>query len=81
MNFVKEVNAGRIPLVLGVGGNNTQAVVNEVKTTDLSGFSAILSVVPYYNKPSQEGLYQHYKAIAPASPLPIILYNVREEPV
>ena len=64
MNFVKEVNAGRIPLVLGVGGNNTQAVVNEVKTTDLSGFSAILSVVPYYNKPSQEGLYQHYKAIA-----------------
>ncbi|MEZ3531544.1 MAG: 4-hydroxy-tetrahydrodipicolinate synthase [Muribaculaceae bacterium] len=76
MNFVKEVNAGRIPLVLGVGGNNTQAVVNEVKTTDLSGFSAILSVVPYYNKPSQEGLYQHYKAIASASPLPIILYNV-----
>lgn len=69
-------NAGRVPLVLGVGGNNTQAVVNELKELDLSGFSAILSVVPFYNKPSQEGLYQHYKSIADASPLPVILYNV-----
>ena len=69
-------NAGRIPLILGVGGNNTQAVVNELKTGDFSGFSAILSVVPFYNKPSQEGLYQHYKAISDASPLPVVLYNV-----
>ena len=71
-----EVNAGRIPLVLGVGGNNTNGVVNELKTADFKGFSAILSVVPFYNKPSQEGIYQHYKAIAEASPLPVILYNV-----
>lgn len=71
-----KVNNGRVPLVLGVGGNNTQAVVNELKSSDFSGFDAILSVVPYYNKPSQEGLYQHYKAIAEASPLPVILYNV-----
>lgn len=69
-------NAGRVPLVLGVGGNNTQAVVNELNEGNFEGFSAILSVVPYYNKPSQEGLYQHYKAIADASPLPVILYNV-----
>lgn len=66
----------RIPLVLGVGGNNTLELVKQLKTTDLSAFSAILSVSPYYNKPSQEGIYQHYKAIAKASPLPIILYNV-----
>ena len=71
-----EKNAGRIPLILGVGGNSTQAVVNELKTSDFSGFSAILSVVPYYNKPSQEGLYQHYRAVADASPLPVVLYNV-----
>lgn len=73
--IIKE-NNGRVPLILGVGGNNTQAVVNELKTEDYSGFSAILSVVPYYNKPSQEGMYQHYKAIAEASPLPVVLYNV-----
>lgn len=71
-----ETNAGRVPLILGVGGNNTQAVVNELRTADFSGFDAILSVVPYYNKPSQEGLYHHYEAIALASPLPVILYNV-----
>lgn len=71
-----EKNNGRVPLVLGVGGNNTQAVVNELKSLDLSGFSAILSVVPFYNKPSQDGLYRHYEAIANASPLPVILYNV-----
>ncbi len=66
----------RIPLVLGVGGNNTAELVEQLKKNDLSAFSAILSVSPYYNKPSQEGIYQHYKAIAKASPLPIILYNV-----
>jgi len=66
----------RIPLVLGVGGNNTAELVESLKKDDYTGFSAILSVSPYYNKPSQEGIYQHYKAIAKASPLPIILYNV-----
>ena len=71
-----KTNAGRVPLVLGVGGNNTQLVVNELKTLDLEGFEAILSVVPFYNKPSQEGLYRHYAEIAKASPLPVILYNV-----
>lgn len=73
---VAERVAGRVPLVIGIGGNNTMAVVNELKATDLSAFSAVLSVVPYYNKPSQEGIYQHYAAIAQASPLPVILYNV-----
>ena len=68
--------AGRKPLVLGVGGNNTQAVVNELREGDFSAFEAILSVVPFYNKPSQEGLYRHYETIANASPLPVILYNV-----
>ncbi len=66
----------RVPLVLGVGGNNTAELVEQLKKDDLSDFDAILSVSPYYNKPSQEGIYQHYKAIAKASPLPIILYNV-----
>ena len=66
----------RIPLVLGVGGNNTAELVESLKKDDFTGFSAILSVSPYYNKPSQEGIYQHYKVIAKASPLPIILYNV-----
>lgn len=71
-----EVNNGRLPLVLGIGGNNTAAVVHEIQSTDLSAFDAILSVSPYYNKPAQEGLYQHFKAIAESSPKPIILYNV-----
>ena len=75
-NFVVERVRGRVPMVLGMGSNNNMAVVNAVKNTDLSPFSAILSVVPYYNKPSQEGIYQHYKAIAEASPVPVILYNV-----
>lgn len=74
--FVADRVGGRLPLVLGVGGNSTDMVVNELKTTDLSKYSAILSVVPYYNKPSQEGIYQHYRAIVEASPLPVILYNV-----
>ncbi|MDD6140359.1 MAG: 4-hydroxy-tetrahydrodipicolinate synthase [Bacteroidales bacterium] len=74
--FVVERVNSRVPLVLGVGGNNTKAVTDYLRQNDLSSFSAILSVVPYYNKPSQEGIYQHYKAIAEASPLPVILYNV-----
>lgn len=76
LNFVKQNNPKKLPIVYGIGGNNTQAVINEIKETKLRGVSAILSVSPYYNKPSQEGIYQHYKAIAGASPLPIILYNV-----
>lgn len=68
--------AGRVPLVLGLGGNNTTALVERLKSDSFTGFSAILSVVPYYNKPSQLGLYAHYAALAEASPLPIILYNV-----
>ena len=69
-------NAGRLPLVIGVGGNNTKQVVEDINSIDLTHFSAILSVTPYYNKPNQEGLYQHFKAIALNSSLPIILYNV-----
>ncbi|MEZ3518862.1 MAG: 4-hydroxy-tetrahydrodipicolinate synthase [Muribaculaceae bacterium] len=75
-DFIRETVAGRLPLVLGLGGNNTAAVISDMLHLDLSGFSAILSVVPHYNKPSQEGIYQHYAAIASASPLPLILYNV-----
>ena len=67
---------GRIPIVLGVGGNCTRAVVDNLKNGNFEGIDAILSVVPYYNKPSQEGIYQHYKAIAEATELPVILYNV-----
>ena len=74
--FIAERVAGRVPLVIGVGGNNTMALVEELHTIDLTPFSAVLSVVPYYNKPSQEGIYQHYKAISEASPIPVILYNV-----
>lgn len=73
---IKDANKGRVPLVLGVGSNNTAQVVEELKTRDFSGFTAILSVSPYYNKPTQEGIYQHFKAVAEASPLPIIVYNV-----
>jgi len=71
-----EANKGRVPLVIGIGGNNTAAVVEELKSTDLSPFIAILSVAPYYSKPTQEGFYQHFKAIAEASSIPVILYNV-----
>ena len=73
---VIDTNKGRLPLVLGVGGNNTMQIVEELKTGDFSAFEAILSVSPYYNKPTQEGIYQHFKAIAEASPIPVILYNV-----
>ena len=69
-------NKGRVPLVIGIGGNNTSAVVSELKSTDLCEFAAILSVAPYYSKPTQEGFYQHFKAIAEATDIPIILYNV-----
>ena len=67
---------GKLPILMGCGGNNTAAVVEEIKNTDWSGIDGILSVCPYYNKPSQEGLYQHFKKIAEASPLPVVLYNV-----
>lgn len=73
---IKRVVNGRVPILKYCGGNNTAAVVEEIKTTDWSGIDGILSICPYYNKPSQEGLYQHFKAIAKASPLPIVLYNV-----
>ncbi|MDG1672321.1 MAG: 4-hydroxy-tetrahydrodipicolinate synthase [Flavobacteriaceae bacterium] len=73
---IVKTNAGRLPLVIGIGGNNTAAVIEELKTTDLSPFVAVLSVAPYYSKPTQEGLYQHFKAVAEASSIPVILYNV-----
>ena len=73
--IVERVNR-RIPVVLGVGGNCTRNVISQLENTDLKGVDAILSVVPYYNKPSQEGIYQHFKAVAKASPRPIVLYNV-----
>jgi 4-hydroxy-tetrahydrodipicolinate synthase len=73
---VLEVNAKRLPVVFGIGGNNTSAVVNRLTNTNLDGVSGILSVSPYYNKPNQEGIYQHYKAISDHSSLPVIMYNV-----
>lgn len=73
---ISKANNGRVPMVLGIGGNNTMAVIEELKTTDLSNIDAILSVSPYYSKPTQEGIYQHFKAISEASPVDIILYNV-----
>jgi 4-hydroxy-tetrahydrodipicolinate synthase len=76
IHTIKQVNDGRLPLVIGIGGNDTAVVVNELKSGDLKGFVAILSVSPSYNKPTQEGIYQHFKAVSEASPLPIILYNV-----
>lgn len=76
MAFVKDTVNGRVPLVMGMGGNSTQAVVSKIKNTDFTGVEAILSVAPYYNKPNQKGLYNHFKSIAGASPVPVILYNV-----
>ena len=73
---VKQANNGRLPMVLGVGGNSTQTIVEQVREVSPKDYIAILSVTPYYNKPSQEGLYQHYKAVAEATELPILLYNV-----
>lgn len=74
--LVIDINQGKLPILMGCGGNNTAAVVEELNTSDWSGIDGVLSVCPYYNKPSQEGLYQHFKAIAQASPLPVVLYNV-----
>ena len=74
--FIRKYVNGRLPLVLGVGGNNTAAVCETLRTMDLSGFCAILSVCPYYNKPNQEGLFQHFCKVAEASPIPVVLYNV-----
>lgn len=76
VRFIVNQVDGKIPVVMGLGGNNTADVVNDLKKDDFSGISAFLSVAPYYNKPTQEGLYQHYCALSQASPLPIILYNV-----
>ena len=76
IDTIIETNAERLPLVLGLGGNHTQAVIEELKTTNVSAFTAILSVSPYYNKPSQEGIYQHFAAISEVSEKPIIVYNV-----
>jgi 4-hydroxy-tetrahydrodipicolinate synthase len=76
VQFVKDKVNGRVPIVLGVGGNNTRAIVEKLKKDNFDGIDAILSVVPYYNKPSQEGMFQHYSAIAENSPVPVILYNV-----
>ncbi len=73
---IQKVNKGRVPILKYCGGNNTRAVVDEIKATDWNGIDGILSICPYYNKPSQEGLYQHFKAIAEASPLPVVMYNV-----
>lgn len=74
--YIIDLVAGRIPILMGCGGNNTSAVVDELQNGDFKGIDGILSVCPYYNKPSQEGLYQHFKAISSATPLPIVLYNV-----
>jgi 4-hydroxy-tetrahydrodipicolinate synthase len=74
--FIKKINNGRLPLMVGFGGNNTAEVINHIKSADLKGVDAILSVVPYYSKPSQEGIYRHFMAIAEVCPVPIVLYNV-----
>jgi len=76
INFVVETVAGRVPVVMGLGGNNTREVVNTVKSTEFDGIDAILSVSPYYNKPQQRGIFLHYKAIADVCPVPVIIYNV-----
>jgi 4-hydroxy-tetrahydrodipicolinate synthase len=76
MDIVLETVNGRIPVVMGMGGNSTQAIVSKIKKTDFTGIDAILSVAPYYNKPNQRGIYNHFKAISASSPVPIILYNV-----
>ena len=76
VDFCKKINAGRLPIILGLGSNNTFALVEEIKSTEFDGIDAVLSVSPYYNKPTQEGIYLHYKMITEVCPLPIILYNV-----
>jgi len=76
IDYVVQTVDGRVPVVLGIGGNNTKEIIHCIRTWSLDGISAILSVSPYYNKPNQRGIYQHYKAIAEVCPLPVILYNV-----
>jgi 4-hydroxy-tetrahydrodipicolinate synthase len=76
LGFVVDQTEGRVPVILGLGGNNTNEILNSISHYDFDGVEAILSVSPYYNKPSQKGLYQHYKMIANRSPVPVILYNV-----
>jgi len=76
VRFVIEKNAGRLKIVVGIGSNNTLGLVQSIKNTNFEGIDAILSVTPYYNKPTQEGLFQHFKAVVEASPVPVILYNV-----
>jgi 4-hydroxy-tetrahydrodipicolinate synthase len=76
ISYVVESIDNRVPLVVGIGGNNTQEVINSIRQSDLTGVDGILSVSPYYNKPSQKGLFEHFKAIATCSPIPVILYNV-----
>jgi len=76
IEFIVKINNSRLPLVLGIGGNNTASIIEEINQTDLTSIDALLSVSPYYSKPTQEGLYQHFKAVAEASPIPVILYNV-----
>lgn len=75
-SFVNRINAGRVALIAGIGGNDTHEVIEGFKIFDLTGYEAILSVAPYYNKPNQEGIFQHYKALDAATPLPIMMYNV-----
>lgn len=75
-DFVININKGRLPLVMGCGGNNTRSLIRRIKETDWKGIDGMLSVSPYYNKPSQEGIYQHFKAIGECAPVPVILYNV-----
>ena len=76
VDTILKANAGRLPVLLGMGGNNTQAVIDQIKAQDFTGIEGILSVVPYYNKPNQRGMKAHFEAIADASPVPVILYNV-----
>jgi 4-hydroxy-tetrahydrodipicolinate synthase len=76
VDFVLECNNGRVPVVLGIGGNHTSAVLDSLKSTKTDGIEAILSVSPYYNKPNQEGIFQHFRSVAETSPLPVVIYNV-----
>ena len=76
ISYVIEAVNGRVPIVAGIGGNNTQEVINTIRHTDFTGIDGILSVAPYYNKPTQRGLFQHFKSIANCSPVPVIMYNV-----
>ena len=76
IQHVKQVNAGRLPLVVGMGGNNTRQMMDRIESADFDGIDAILTASPYYSKPNQRGIYKHYMAIAGSSPVPVIIYNV-----